>query len=440
MPENLQRLVDDLALRIGRPVLLEDHDQRVLAYSEQDGPMDDIRRESILRRHTTPEVRERYRAAGIFAARGPLRIPGTAGALDRVCVPARHRERLLGFVWLIDAGPPMSDEDVAIAAKTAGALALTLFHDSLAAGLTSRRELEAVAAVLFGDRAAAEEGSRLLADEGGFAGPVTVLVVRPLADSVSGRAGAANGSVAAVGARSAAVGALSAAPSGAVWSGGGELSAATELEHGLLAARARLSARPLHFVRAEHGVLLCPGRAPDPDEVRYLVGLPSVVGVGAKRARLADAAGSYREALHAAEVALRVPGQGPSASWGSLGVYRMLSVQSAGQPAELHPGLERLLADPGNRSLLETLETYLDLAGSVVATARALRLHRTSLYYRLQRLEELAGTDLKSGDERLMLHLSLKLARLAGRYPGRLSSHTDSVRAAGRETRPHDHR
>jgi hypothetical protein len=367
VPENLQHLVDDLALRIGRPVLLEDHDQRVLAYSEQDGPMDDIRRESILRRHTTPDVRERYRAAGIFGARGPLRIPGAAGALDRVCVPARHRERLLGFVWLIDAGPPMSDEDVAIAAKTAGALALTLFHDSLAAGLTSRRELDAVGAVLSGSPAEAEEGARLLAD--GFAGPVTVLVVRPTMPTA-------------------------------------------ELEHGLLAARARLAGRPLHFVRPDHGVLLCPGRTPDPDEVRYLVGVPSVAGVGAPRARLADAAESYREALHAAEVALRVPGQGPSASWASLGVYRMLSARQS----ELHPGLERLLGDPGCRSLLETLETYLDLAGSVVATARTLRLHRTSLYYRLQRVEELAGTDLKNGDERLMLHLSLKLARLAGRF------------------------
>ncbi|HEV7649034.1 MAG TPA: helix-turn-helix domain-containing protein [Actinophytocola sp.] len=433
MPENLQRLVDDLALRIGRPVLLEDHDQRVLAYSEQDGPMDDIRRESILRRHTTPDVRERYRGAGILAARGPLRIPGSAGALDRVCVPARHRERLLGFVWLIDAGPPMSDEDVAIAAKTAGALALTLFHDSLAAGLTSRRELEAVAAVLFGDRAAAEDGARLLADEGGFTGPVTVLVVRPTA-GVLPAAPAANASVVAVsghpaasGAQSSTAGALSsgAFPTGALSTGAfstgdlsagvlsaGVLSAGGELEHGLLAARARLATRPLHFVRGDHGMLLCPGRAPDPDEVRSLVGLPSVVGVGAARARAADAAGSYREALHAAEVALRVPGHGPSAAWESLGVYRMLSTR----PAELHPGLERLLADPGCRSLLETLETYLDLAGSVVATARALRLHRTSLYYRLQRVEKLAGTDLKSGDERLMLHLSLKLARLAGRY------------------------
>ena len=89
MPENLQRLVDDLALRIGRPVLLEDHDQRVLAYSEHDGPMDDIRRESILRRHTTPDVRERYRAAGIFAARGPLRIAGDEPGRSTGCACRR---------------------------------------------------------------------------------------------------------------------------------------------------------------------------------------------------------------------------------------------------------------------------------------------------------------------------------------------------------------
>jgi DNA-binding PucR family transcriptional regulator len=78
-----------------------------------------------------------------------------------------------------------------------------------------------------------------------------------------------------------------------------------------------------------------------------------------------------------------------------------------------------LLGDVTYAHLLHTLETYLDLAGSVVATARALCLHRTSLYYRLQRVEELAGTDLKDGGERLRLRLSVKLARLAGRYPPR---------------------
>lgn len=376
MSENVQRIVDDLALRIGRPVLLEDHGQRVVAYSEQTGPMDDVRRDSILRRHTSDQVRTLFRAAGIFEARVPLRIPASAGVLARVCVPARHRERLLGFVWLIDDGPRMSDEDVTIAAETAPALALTLFQESLAAGLTYRRELEAVSRVLLGDPDSARSAARLLIEADGFpqAEPVTALVLRPL--TVPDR---------------------------------------ETLEQGLLAARFKLAARhPLHLVRYDHGVLLCAGRAPSAAEVHASVGTGVVVGVGRSRPALAEAAESYREAAHAAEVAARVPGYGPSAVWSELGVYRML----AGiPPGELHPGLERLLADPTNRPLLETLETYLDQAGSVVATARALRLHRTSLYYRLQRVEELAGTDLKSGDERLTLHLSLKLARLAGRFP-----------------------
>ena len=82
----------------------------------------------------------------------------------------------------------------------------------------------------------------------------------------------------------------------------------------------------------------------------------------------------------------------------------------------MHPGLARLLATPGSQVLLTTLERYLDQAGNAHATAARLRLHRTTLYYRLQRIEELAGTDLKDGDERLCLHLGLKLARLTGQH------------------------
>lgn len=370
MTENLQRLVDDLALRVRRPVLLEDHRQRVIVYSEQTGPVDDIRRDSILHRHTTPEVRALFRAAGIFESRGPLRIPARGPAFARVCVPVQHRDRLLGFLWLIDQ-PAMSEQDVAIAARSAPAVALMVFRDSLVAGLTFRREREALAQVLLGEGSSAAAGAALLVEAGDFpsAEPVTAVVVRPVSPSD----------------RSA-------------------------LEQALLTARSRLASRPLHFVRADHGVLLCAGRVV-PTEVAANLSLPAVLGVGRPRA-LAQAAASYREARHAAEVAARVPGFGPCASWTSLGVYRMLSTMPA---AELHPGLERLLRDPSHRSLVETLELYLDLAGNVVATAKALRLHRTSLYYRLQRVEELADTDLKNGDERLSLHLGLKLARLAGR-------------------------
>ncbi|MEU0571293.1 helix-turn-helix domain-containing protein [Nonomuraea sp. NPDC005983] len=374
---DLQRTVDELAARLDRPLLLEDGLQRVVAYSEQSGAMDDIRRDSILRRHTTPEIRQWLRDAGIHDAPAPLRTPGAPhlGLLPRVCVPVRHDAALLGFLWFIDVDPAMSDAQIAQAAATAPALALALFHESLATGLASHRELEAVKGLLMGERDAA----RRLIEAGAFpqALPVTVLVARPLSDE----------------------------PDQAL---------RLALEQGLLALRRRLSAHhPLHLVRYDHAALLVAGVPVAAEEVHAAMSVPVVVGIGRARPALAEAAGSYAEARHAAEVAARVPGLGRSAEWARLGVYRMLTHLT---DHELHPGLDRLLDDDQHLPLLETLETYLDLAGSAVATSRTLRLHRTSLYYRLRRVQELARTDLSDGGERLALHLSLKLARLSGRY------------------------
>jgi DNA-binding PucR family transcriptional regulator len=44
-------------------------------------------------------------------------------------------------------------------------------------------------------------------------------------------------------------------------------------------------------------------------------------------------------------------------------------------------------------------------------------VHRTSLYYRLSRIELISGMDLASGGDRLSLHLGLKLARLLHLLP-----------------------
>ncbi|MFI6786875.1 PucR family transcriptional regulator [Nonomuraea sp. NPDC050383] len=408
----LQQSVDDLAARLGHPLLVEDRLHRVLAHSEQTGAMDDVRRDSILRRRAAPEARRWLAAAGIHDAPGPLRVPGAPalGLLPRVCVPVRHDGGLLGFLWFIDAGPALTEAQVAEAAAAAPALGLTLLHESLAAGLPAHRELEAVAGLMLGEHDAA----RRLVEAGAFprAQPVTALVARPLPRPAAGGA-----------------------PSG------GETGAM--LEQGALTLRRRLTGHhPLHLVRHDHVVLLIAAGGPSgggvsgsgvsgggvsggpgesgataalatAEELHAAMPVPVTVGVGRPRPALDGAAASYAEARHAAEVAARVPATGRTAEWTRLGVYRMLTHLPG---HDLHPGLEPLLGDDQHLPLLETLETYLDLAGSAVATSRALRLHRTSLYYRLQRVEELAGTDLKDGGERLALHLSLKLARLSGRY------------------------
>ena len=70
--------------------------------------------------------------------------------------------------------------------------------------------------------------------------------------------------------------------------------------------------------------------------------------------------------------------------------------------------------------LVQTLETYLDLAGDVKATSTRLNLHRSSLYYRLDRITQLLGRDLSGGLVRFELHLALKSRRLHRRILGEI--------------------
>ena len=146
-------------------------------------------------------------------------------------------------------------------------------------------------------------------------------------------------------------------------------------------------------------------------------GTSVVAGIG-DPSILADARGSYRQAKRTARVAATIGRAGPVARWQDLGVYRTLAQlpADAEAAASLDPRLATLL-DQADGPVITTLETYLDLAGDAKASAERLSLHRGTLYYRLQKAERIAGVDLRSGCDRLALHLGFKLARLIGLYP-----------------------
>jgi hypothetical protein len=148
-------------------------------------------------------------------------------------------------------------------------------------------------------------------------------------------------------------------------------------------------------------------------------GASVVAGIG-DPSTLAGARGSYRQAKQAARVAATIGPAGPVARWQDLGVYRTLAQlpTDAAAAASLDPRLATLL-DQADGPVITTLETYLDLAGDAKASAERLSLHRGTLYYRLQKAERIAGVDLRSGCDRLALHLGFKLARLIGLYPKR---------------------
>jgi DNA-binding PucR family transcriptional regulator len=395
MASELQNIVDELASRLDAPTVLEDHEERMVVHSAHSQPIDEVRRESILRRATRREVMSWFRDQGIVAATEPLRIPGQAdqGILGRLCVPVRYQGRLMGWLFLIDDQARLSGADIAAAQRAAGHAALLLYEEQLGTRLTSG----ALAHLLSPDAGLREAAAGQIVDQGLLPAraPVVAAVIQ-------------------------AVGAVS-------------REAISEALQD--AARAAQDDAALRAGYAGHGVVLVPASSLADDgagraearavadalrhRLRKIPGARVVAAAGDPQPRLRDAHLSYRHARLAAKVAAAVPSLGDEVSWPGLGVFRAL-VQLPADAAEsaLDPRLA-VLFDQGDEVLVRTVETYLDLGCDVKAAAARLHLHRATLYYRLEKAERLCGFNLKDGNDRLAVHLGFKLARLADLHPSR---------------------
>jgi hypothetical protein len=133
---------------------------------------------------------------------------------------------------------------------------------------------------------------------------------------------------------------------------------------------------------------------------------PAASGRGLPLAELREAvrrAACTRRAL-AAGARLERP------SWDALGAWRLITEAPASlRVADIHPGAEVLAAHP-RASLMTTARVVLDHGGDIAAAAEALHVHRTTLYYRLDRICELTGVDLRASAGRTELQLALWLA------------------------------
>jgi DNA-binding PucR family transcriptional regulator len=347
----LQAVVDALSVRLGRPVLVDDVDLRPLAYSSQFGELDSVRTASILGRGAPDTARDALFAHGIRTAVEPVRIPAhpAIGMAARACIPILRGHRRLGFLWLIE-DRPLDDEELRLARAAAADAASLLETEADSQRDRRRREQELLAALLAGERTAA---AALDADN--------YLPLRPLV--VCAGVGGRDDAVDRLRARAPAKHALCGEVDGrVVWISGARL-------HG-----------PLRHV-----------------------------GVGDAVATLECAPASYRHALAALQVATD---HGLDlARWDELRAYRLLTALPATAFDDVPDGVKRLL-DGSHEQLVLTLESYLDHAGDVKRTAAELWLHRTSLYYRLRRIEEVAGVDLNRGEDRLLCHVALRMARL----------------------------
>ncbi|MED5813763.1 helix-turn-helix domain-containing protein [Mycolicibacterium sp. 050232] len=392
----MQLIVDGLAQTLDRAVLLDDEDLTPITHSRQLGELDDVRVHSVLQRETRAEVKAALFEFGIGSADSALWIPAFPqhNLMPRFCVPVRSTSERFGYLWIIvpEGSLPGHGEQLA---KRAGADLLDILDRRNAA---LRAEESAQQGLLM----------RLIAaeDPGQVHAVVAELQTRSMAEPHD-------------------VVQVFAFEPGA--DGAGD-----PIDRSL-ALRLRLTAtdrtRRWYTIAGSPTTILAVSRsgtgsaAPADtvaEAVRASYGTRPAIGVSGTPLPITQAALGFRQASLALTLARVGVGSAQVADWSTLGSWRTLALlgqaYDRGRLGELvHPGIVGLIQQ-GRDDLLRTLEIYLANGGDVRRTSEDMYLHRSTLYYRLEKLTEAVGSDLSDGETRFDLMLSLRLARLAGVY------------------------
>ncbi len=362
MPDELQEVLDELASRLGRSVSLDAPDGTLLGYSSQRGDADPARIEAILTRRVSQSVLDYQRSHAIDAATGPVSLPPNPelGMTARTCLPVRRGRRVLAYLWILDdSGMPAAATRMTV--REAGRRI-----EALLAPDPSPRG-DALMARLFTDRPPrnliddlARADSRVRTDLLEF------VVVVPTTTTGDRRAPARDPS-----------------PPPAP---GSVLGRAWHRGQLLVLTNARPS------VTWSHRDFVVGRSAP--------FGSADGVEVGKLSAQAIAAAGCA-----AVDAALpQVTG------WDDLGVYRRLLLTT--RPEDWPETLPIPDDDRSAPMLRRTLEVYLDTGGDAARSISELGIHRTTFYYRLDRLANVYGIRLDDGLARSDLHLALKTYRL----------------------------
>jgi DNA-binding PucR family transcriptional regulator len=205
--------------------------------------------------------------------------------------------------------------------------------------------------------------------------------------------------------------------------------AAGRAESALAAAAGRAAtALHLNYLQGRHGglvVLLTDGR-PDPRALHHAISegperTSTVIGIGTRCEVPDDLPHSFIEARRALNIQLRSANPEGAAAFDELGFYRLIDAAHDGGTVEafVREWLGTLLDYDASRKseMVLTLSEYLECGGNYDESAAALSIHRSTLRYRLARIAELTGCDLREVDTRFNLHAATRAWRFLN--PGR---------------------
>ncbi|OBA64482.1 hypothetical protein A5647_02060 [Mycobacterium sp. 1100029.7] len=359
--EGLQGIVDALHRLTGSSVCVEDRFGNLCAWAGPGQPLEYPKQK--------PRERDRF-LRSLATQAGPVR------SADRVSVLIKPKAEMLGVVSFVDLDAEVDEDELFSLRYCSNVLGLELSHQRNLAELqlTLRRDL--VDDLLSGTN---EEGAYARAEAliHDLRRPHYVVVIQ------SAR-GAGNA--------------------------------------GILAAARAAENLSMNYLAGRQGslvVLLVDSRpAPDPlyrEVSKQLGNLACAIGVGSRCDTPTDFPQSFLRARRALNVRLNSAHPDGASDYYDLGFYHLVdAAHSAGVVDDylrqwLGPLIDYDAAK--NSDLVHTLSQYVECGGNYDESAAALHVHRSTLRYRLGRITDLTGLDLRNVDTRFNLHAATRVWR-----------------------------
>lgn len=185
------------------------------------------------------------------------------------------------------------------------------------------------------------------------------------------------------------------------------------------AASRAASALSLQYIQGRHDgtVVLITDRRPDPDAFHHAIherldATSITIGISGRCEQPSDFVRSFADAHRAVHIRLQSRIPDGATAFEELGFYRLVDAAHADGQADrfIREWLGALLEYDATRhsDLVYTLAQYLECGGNYNDSAAVLHIHRSTLRYRLGRIRELTGFDLRDANIRFNLQAATR--------------------------------
>ncbi|GAP54766.1 hypothetical protein AHiyo6_13310 [Arthrobacter sp. Hiyo6] len=149
-PGDLFDLANTVASQAGGAVAIADPEQTILAYSTlPDQPIDDTRRDSILRLQVPRSAENDADYRLVHAARDVVSVPNEEPSLRRSAIAIRAGDVVLGSLWLLETASNPNADAARFLREAANVAALHILHRRTAYVSTLARQIDLVKPLLF---------------------------------------------------------------------------------------------------------------------------------------------------------------------------------------------------------------------------------------------------------------------------------------------------